>query len=259
MAQKYQAPAVGKAFQVLQLISRSNEGVGLSDVAGALGMSKGTVHGVVSALEEMGAVLRDPRTRKFTLGFTLFELGKRAYSQIDLKDLARPILEDLMEKTGETAYLGVLNGRRITILDVVESRHDLKITSPKGSSIPLFAGATGKVILASMEAKQCREIVMENQIPRFTENSITDPERYIAEIEQTRERGYATDYEEYLSGVLAVASPIRGWKQVPSAIWVVGFKTSLNDEGMEMVIRNTKQAAEAISKKVECQRTPQTG
>lgn len=255
MARKYQAPAVGKAFQILQLISKSSDGLGLSELANALEMSKGTVHGVVSALEDLGALLRDPRTRKFTLGFTLFELGKRAYSQIDLKELARPALEELMKRTNETTYIGVLNGRRITILDVVESREDLKITSPRGSSIPIFAGATGKVILASMAEERCREIIMEKEIPRFTENSITDPERYIAEIEQTRERGYATDYEEYLSGVWAVASPIKGWKQVPSAIWAVGFKTGLNEEGMEMLIRSTKQAAEEISKKIECQRT----
>jgi len=256
MARKYQAPAVRKAFQVLQLISKSINGLGLSELANALEISKSTVHGVVSALEELGAVLRDPRTRKFTLGFTLFELGKRAYLQIDLKDMARPVLEDLMEKTGETTYIGVLNGMRITILDVVESRQDLKITSPRGSSIPLFAGATGKVILASMEEGRCREIVMENEIPRFTENSITDPQRYMEEIEHARKRGYATDYEEYLSGVWAVASAIKGWKHVPSAIWVVGFKTGLNDEGMEMLIRNTRQAAEEISQKIECQRTP---
>jgi IclR family transcriptional regulator, KDG regulon repressor len=255
MARKYQAPAVGKAFQILQLISKEDHGLGLSHLANALEMSKGTVHGVVSALEELGAILRDPRTRKFTLGLTLFELGNRAYSQIDLKDLARPILEELMEKTGETTYIGVLNGRRITILDVLESRHDLKITSPKGSSIPLFAGATGKVILASMEEEQYREIIMEKEIPRFTENSITDPQRYIEEIQQARQMGYATDYEEYLSGVWAVASSIRDWKQVPSAIWVVGFKTGQNEEGMEMLIRSTKQAAEEISQKVECQRT----
>lgn len=255
MARKYQAPAVAKAFQVLQLIAKSNHGAGLSELANLLEMSKGTVHGVVSALEELGAVLRDPRTRKFTLGFTLFELGKRAYSQIDLKDMARPVLEDLMEKTGETTYIGVLNGMRITILDVVESRQDLKITSPRGSSIPLFAGATGKVILASMAEEQCREIVTEKEISRFTENSITDPQRYMEEIERAREKGYATDYEEYLSGVWAVAAPIKGWKGIPAAIWVVGFKTGLNDEGMEMLIRNTKQAAEEINQKVECQRT----
>ncbi len=255
MKRAYHAPAVGKAFRILQLISKSDDGAGLSELAEALEMSKGTVHGVVSALEDLGAVLRDPRTRKFTLGFTLFELGKRAYSQIDLKDLARPVLEDLMEKTRETAYLGVLNGMRITILDVVESRQDLKITSPKGSNIPLFAGATGKVMLASMEEEQSRTIIMQNKIPRFTENSITDPELYMREVREAKERGYATDYEEYLSGVWAVASPIREWKQVPSAIWVVGFKTGLDDKAMQMLIRNTKQAAEEITQKVKCQRT----
>jgi IclR family KDG regulon transcriptional repressor len=247
MVRKYQAPAVAKAFRILERLSRSDDGMGLSELAEALEMSKGTVHGVIAALEDLGAVLRDPRTRRFTLGFTLIELGKRAFSQIDLKELARPVLEELMEKTGETAYMGVLNGNRITILDVVESRQDLKITSPQGSNISLFAGATGKVILGSMEEERYRRLVMGEEIPRFTENSITDPKRYIEEIEEAKERGYATDYEEYLLGVWAVACPIKGWKQVPSAVWVVGFKTGLNEKGMEVLVKNTLQAAAQIS------------
>ncbi len=254
MVRKYQAPAVGKAFSILDRLSRSDDGMGLSELAEALEMSKGTVHGVIAALEDLGAVLRDPRTRRFTLGFTLIELGKRAFSQIDLKELARPVLEELMERTEETAYMGVLNGNRITILDVVESRQDLKIASPQGSNISLFAGATGKVILGSMEEERYKRLVMEGEIPRFTENSITDPKRYIMEIEEAKERGYATDYEEYLLGVWAVACPIKGWKQVPSAVWVVGFKTGLNEKGMEVLVENTLQAAAEISEKIVGQR-----
>ena len=145
MATKYQAPSVKKAFQILKLISGANRGLGITDLANSLEMSKGTVHGIISALEDSGAIMRDPVTKKYTLGVTLFELGKLAYSQIDLKDLARPVMEDLMEKTEESVYVGVMNGDHITILDIVESSHDLKITSPKGTAIPLLAGAVGRL------------------------------------------------------------------------------------------------------------------
>ncbi len=74
--------------------------------------------------------MRDPATKRYRPGLTLLELGKSAYSQFDLKDLARPVMENLMEITQESVFLGVLNGQHITILDIVESRNDLKITSP---------------------------------------------------------------------------------------------------------------------------------
>jgi len=251
MATKYQAPSVKKAFQILKLISGANRGLGITDLANSLEMSKGTVHGIISALEDSGAIMRAPVTKKYTLGVTLFELGKLAYSQIDLKDLARPVMEDLMEKTEESVYVGVMNGDHITILDIVESSHDLKITSPKGTAIPLLAGAVGKVVLASLERSQVLNIIRRDGLPRFTEYTITGPERYLEEVETAKKRGYATDYEEYISGVRAIASPIRGWKPLISAIWVVGFKTSLNDHKMEDLIPATREAAEEISRRIE--------
>ena len=98
MVTKYKAPTVKKAFQILRLISRDDNGIRISNLSKDLGLSKSTVHGITAALEEQGAIIRDLRTKRYTLGLTLFELGRAAYSRIDLKDLARPVMEDLMEK-----------------------------------------------------------------------------------------------------------------------------------------------------------------
>ena len=248
---KYQAPSVKKAFHILKLISRTNNGLGISELAKRLEMSKGTVHGIISALEELGTIMRDPLTKKYTLGITLFELGKLAYSQIDMKDMARPVMEDLADRIEETVFVGVLNRERVTILDTVESRQDLKITSPRGSTIPLLAGATGKVFLAAMEEEQALNFIKTKGLTRFTENTITDPQRYIQEVRHAKEKGYGTDYEEYIPGVRAVASLIKGDKYLVSAIWVVGFKTSLDDRKMKALTEATKEAAETIGRRIE--------
>jgi IclR family KDG regulon transcriptional repressor len=250
MSGKYQAPTVKKAFQIVKLIADSDRGLRLSDLSKDLKISKSTVHGITSALEEMGVIRRDPLTKRYALGFTLFELGRAAYSRIDLKDTARPIMEDLMERSQESVFLGVKNGDHLTILDIVESRHDLKITASIGMRIPLFAGAAGKVFLASMPEKQATELIRAKGIFRYTENTITDPERYLQEIRTVRQNGYATDDEEYISGVRAVASPVRGVAQPLAAIWVVGFKPSMGDDKMEALIKETKKAAETISRRI---------
>ena len=245
------APSVKKAFEILKAISSSRKGAGVNKIARDLKMAKSTVHGITSILEDIGAIMRDPLTKRYTLGLTLFELGRLAYSQIDLKDLARPIMEELMEKTQESVFLGVLNGERVTILDIIESRQDLKITSPIGTTIPLLAGATGKVFLACMEEEKVKEIIRKKGFIRYTENTITDPEKYLQEIRRVREKGYATDYEEYILGVRAVVSPIKGEGHLVSALWVVGFRTSLNGDKMRALIEMTKEAAEAVSRKIE--------
>jgi DNA-binding IclR family transcriptional regulator len=250
---RYGAPSVKKAFAILSAISSSKEGLGVSELARGLNMAKSTVHGMTAALEEMGAVMRDPRTKRYKLGFTLLEIGRSAYSQIDLETSARPIMEDLMEKTQTSVFLGILNWDHVTVLDIVESRQDLKITAPVGTTMPLFAGAVGKVFLASMDAEQAAKIVKSKGLPRFTENSIVDSESYYQELRRVRQKGYAVDDEEYILGVRAVASPIKGLGQLKSAIWVVGFKASLDKKKMQTLTKDTQKAAEAISRRIQQQ------
>ena len=143
MTKKYLAPSVKKAFDILRVISQSRDDMGLNEIARALNIAKSTVHGITSILEEVGAVVRDSSTRKYGLGLTLFELGSQVYSRIDLREIARPVMENLMEKIQETVFLSTLNGEHesILVLDVVESRHDLKITAPVGTILSIFAAA----------------------------------------------------------------------------------------------------------------------
>jgi DNA-binding IclR family transcriptional regulator len=255
MLKKYGAPSVKKAFAILSAISSSRDGLGVSELAKNLKMAKSTVHGMTSALEELGAVMREPLTKKYKLGFTLLEIGRSAYSQIDLKTSSRPITEKLMEKSRASVFLGILNWGQVTILDIVESRQDLSITAPVGSTIPLFAGAVGKVFLASMGDDEADKIIKSKGLPRFTENSITDRELYFNELEQVRQIGYAVDDEEYIMGVRAVASPLTGLGQLRSAIWAVGFKAGLDDKKLEELALETQKAAKTISRRIQDQLT----
>jgi len=248
---KYGAPSVKKAFAILSAISSAKDGLGVSELAKKLKMAKSTVHGMTSALEELGAVMRDPLTKKYKLGFTLLEIGRSAYSQIDLQTSARPVTEELMKKTQTSVFLGILNWGQVTILDIVESRQDLNITAPVGSTIPLFAGAVGKVFLASMPEEQAAKIVKSKGLPRFTENSIVDQALYFQELGQVREKGYAVDDEEYILGVRAVASPLTGLGQLRSAIWAVGFKASLDEKKMQTLTGETHKAAKTISRRIQ--------
>ena len=248
---RYDAPSVKKAFAILSAISSSQAGLGVSELARGLNMAKSTVHGMALALEEVGAVIRDPLTKKYKLGFTLLEIGRSAYSRIDLKTAARPVTEELMEKTQTSVFLGILNWDHVTVLDIVESSQDLKITAPVGTTMPLFAGAVGKVFLASMEKEQATRIIHSKKLPRFTENSIVDPELYCRELRRVREKGYAVDDEEYIMGVRAVASPLMGLGQLRSAIWAVGFKASLDDSKMKTLAGETHKAAKTISRRIQ--------
>ncbi|MEW5910856.1 MAG: IclR family transcriptional regulator [Thermodesulfobacteriota bacterium] len=253
MKKSYQAPTVRKAFQILSLVCEANRGVRITDLSRRLKISKSTVHGIVSVLEDVGALVRNPKTKSFTPGVTLFELGKAAFSRIDLKPIAHPVMETLMQKAQESVFLGIKNGEYVTILDIVESPQDLKITAPIGTRIPLLAGATGKVFMASMPDEEIHSLVQKKGIRKYTEHTITDPTLFLKEIHKARKDEFALDDEEYISGVRAVAVPIRSENSQVSAIWVVGFKPRMNRKKMAALVKETRRAAEIIRMRIQTQ------
>jgi IclR family KDG regulon transcriptional repressor len=200
---------------------------------------------------ETGALIRDPSSKKYSLGPTLFELGKSAYSELDLREIARPIMKALMQRTGTSVFIGIPNGTRVSILDVVDSHHDLKITAPRGTTIPFLAGAIGKVFLAAMDPDRAAHLIREKGIPRFTDHTITDPNAYLLEVQQDERKGYATDDEEYIAGVRAAAAPIHGKRGTLYAIWGVGFKSALDDQKMEILTSGIQEAAREITRRVK--------
>ena len=243
----YSAPSVKKAFKILHTIADSSNGLGVSELAKQLKIGKSTVHGITSALEELGVLVRDALHKKYNMGYTLLELRKKAYAKMELRDVARIPMEKLVEKIGETVFLGVLNGDHVTILDMVESHNEMKITSPPGTRLPLIAGATGKVFLAQFEEKKAKEIIQKMGLVRYTSKSIVDPKKFFKEVEETKKNGYAIDEGEYMLGVEAIAAPIQTASPPLAAIWVVGFTSSLNNQKMERVILEIRKTVQEIS------------
>jgi DNA-binding IclR family transcriptional regulator len=216
-----------------------------------LGIGKSTVHGITQALEQVGAVVRDEDTKCYSLGLTLFELAQRVRERIELKDIARPVMEDLMRQTQQTVFLGIRSNDRISIVDAVESIQDLKISAPVGARLPLLVGALGKVFLAATSEAEASHLIRSGALRKDTKKSITEPDRYWKEVLETRKTGYALDDEEYIQGVRAVAAPINVAGRPQSAIWVVGFTQSVSNEKLTAIARQTKRAADLIARKAD--------
>jgi len=243
----YSVPSVVKAFRMLEAISESGMDLSVSELSRKLRLSKGTVFAIASTLEHLGVLVRDPVTKKFSLGYTLLELGRRAFSRKDVREVARKPMEDLVEEIQETVFLGILNDDHVTILDVAEPKGELKITAPSGTRLPLLAGATGKVFLATMGMERARGVINSVGLRGYTSDSITDVDRYIEELLEVRRKGFATDDEEYLRGVRAVAYPLETGP-LPHAMWVVGFSTSLDDAKMGRVVEELGKTVHFISR-----------
>ncbi|MCP3898494.1 MAG: IclR family transcriptional regulator [Desulfobacteraceae bacterium] len=248
MANKYQAPIVTKAFRILSAVADTADGMGISEISRNLDISKSTVHGITSALEGQGALIKDPLSKRFSIGYALIELGKKAYSQVNLKEIARPFIEKLMKACQESVFLGIRNKKNVIILDVVESKKDYKITSPVGTIIPLLAGAVGKVFMSEMSKKDVAEVINSDGLKKFTEKTIINPKDYDDELSLVKKQGFAIDDEEYLPGVRAVAAPVKSNGLYLTSVWVVGFKSSMDDVMLKKITEQVISTAEKISK-----------
>ncbi len=243
----YNAPALKKALEIIKLIVKQNRPLGVTEVARELALSKSTTFGILRSLEEEGFLLKMGLTKKYVAGSELVDLSKMVLRTTDLKTVARGPLEKLVEQVDETAFLGVREGDLVKVLEVVEPLKELKISSPVGARFALTAGVIGKIFLAPLENEQILDFLDTHKLPKYTENSITDSGRYLEEVERTRLMGYAVDFEEYLTGMRALASLIYAGHFPVGAIWIVGFTSSLNDGKLPHVIEHLKRSAQEIS------------
>ncbi len=245
------APMVERAFRLLDLLSVSEEGITLSDLARALGMSKGSVHGLLKTLES-NRVVEQTEDRHYILGPRIFDLAQTyAAQRPDLRRFALPAMRRLAASIGQTIFLGQVEEDRIRILECVEDEHgppSLSISARRGGRIPLLAGATARVVLAAWPLAKREEFLRAQPLPAFTEHSITDPDRFLEAAAETARTGIGEDHEEYLLGVNAIAVPIFGAGGVLAALlWVAGFASHFGEEAMRRARQELRAEAEAIS------------
>lgn len=243
----YNAPIIKKAIDIVRLMVKENRPLSVTDISRELSISKSTTFGILRSLEQEELVMKDARTKKYIPGNGLFELSKKVLRTIDLKATARPFLERLVDLVEETIFLGVREENRVRALDVIEPQKEWRISSPVGTRLALTAGVMAKLFLSTLPDEETRAYLDTHGLPRYTENTITDPETFMREVEKTRTLGYALDMEEYLKGMRAVGSVIYSAHFPVAVIWAVGFSSSMNDDKLPSVIAHVKNTASQIS------------
>ena len=245
------APMVERAFQLLELLSISEEGLTLSELARALHSSRGSTHGLLKVLENNGVVEQEEE-RRFVLGPRIYDLAQGYVQRAGLRHYALPAMHRLAKESGETVCLGKVEpkGLRIieSVMDEEENQIALHISARRGMRIPLLAVATAPFVLASWPITQREEFLHTHELPRFTERTITDLGQFSQRVEDIVRAGIGYDYGEYLEGVNAMAAPIYGsGNTLVALLWIVGFASRWNKEIMERVAPQLRSEAMTIS------------
>ncbi|MFC1879617.1 IclR family transcriptional regulator [Chloroflexota bacterium] len=205
----YLVGSVLRAVSLLRCFSIEAPELSVTELSGILDVHKSTVSRLLATLAKEGLVDRDPDSSKYRLGLGLLELAGLVLLHADLRQIARPFLRQLSESTQETVNLAILDGGMSFNLEQAVS-YDRRVIGIGwlGRRAPLHVSSTGKVMLAYLPKKQLQSI-LEIQLARFTEYSITDVDILRIELQGVRERGYAIGSQELEIGMNAVAAPVR--------------------------------------------------
>ncbi|MTH79727.1 IclR family transcriptional regulator [Paracoccus aestuariivivens] len=202
------APSL-RNLHILEVVATEARPITATEINAVLGLPKPTIHRLVSNLELEGYLSRHLDGRAYLPGPKLREmmLGVMRAGQHQLP--RREVLMRLHEKVGETCNLSIPDGDAMIYVDRVETQWPLRIALKVGSRVPLHATSAGKAALAQMHEPELLRYLAKARLVAHTSQSITDPEALRAEIAAIRERGYSTDSEEFVSGMIAIAVPVR--------------------------------------------------
>ena len=247
----YKAPAVHRTFSLLRMLADAGGPLRLSEISERLGCSKSTTHGLVHALVREKALRKTDNGHGYYIGTALADLAFSDWNYFRINQVARPIINALRDASQETIFLGAELGNRVLIMLTSESGEAIKISARPGTTIPLFAGAVGKVFMACRDEDKVRQLLEGQGLPEYTKNSITNIQTYLSEIATVRHQGYAIDDEEYIKGVRALAVALQNQRGPSMAVWVVGMASSMASDRIEKIINLTCKTADSLRAAVE--------
>ena len=240
------AQAVLRAIALLKAFTLEKPERDVSGLAEQTGLSRGTVHRLLAALESEGLLVRRDNGL-YRLGPTAAALGVRALRSSTLRETAHPELERLAEQTGETATLEVLSGRKMLILDEVLGARLIGASPSLGTAWALHATSTGKAILAAVPTERVAEL-LPGSLDRFTATTLTDRARLDEALDEARSLGYATAREELEEGYSAAGAVIRTPMLEPyAALSLGGPSARLNPDVLNELGALVKSGADAVS------------
>ncbi|ROS39525.1 IclR family transcriptional regulator [Amycolatopsis thermoflava] len=232
-----------RAFELLERLADTGGEASLSELAATSGLPMPTIHRLIRTLVQLGYV-RQNTNRKYALGARLIRLGENASMQFGT--WARPLLAELVEATGETANLAVLERDEVVYVSQVPSKHSMRMFTEVGRRVLPHGTGVGKAILSQLPAEDIRALLDRTGMPAYTDHTFTDPDELLAHLAQVATQGYAVDESEQELGVRCIAVPLTG-TPAPAAVSVSGPSGRLTREAVSRIAPLVQATAATLS------------
>lgn len=247
MEKKRLIQSIKKASDILALFHDTKKPLGITDFTRKLGLPKATIATIVSTLEAVGYLEKDPFSPKYRLGHQLQQLGLKSVASLDIIAIARAWMERFSFQFMEPINVGMLVGDSVTIIMRFEPENRYIVFPQTGSTIPLHSTCIGKVILAYMD-RASRDKILENySFIQLTPNTITSRTKFLKELAQIKKTGISIDNQESINGLAGIGGPIFNHKGMVLA----GFAVTGNADRIKKlsgeIIKAVKYTTEQVS------------
>jgi IclR family transcriptional regulator, acetate operon repressor len=239
-----------RGLSILECLAKAEGGLTLTDIGQRVQLPPSTVHRLLATLEKMGYVYQAGELGRWYVGLQAFAVGSSFLASRDFIAQSHPYMRRLMDQSGETVNLAILDGTEAVFVDQVQCREMMRTIVKLGSRAPLHASGVGKAMFASLPDDQIDAILKVRGLPRITGNTITTPETMWASIRVIRQRGWSFDDEEHAQGTRCVASPIYDeHAETLGAISLAGPSSRLPDERIRQLGPLVAHAAEELTRR----------
>ncbi|GAB6180025.1 IclR family transcriptional regulator [Desulfotomaculum defluvii] len=237
-----------RALKILEVLGSYQKGLGVTELAHEVDLHKSTVHRLLATLAQRGFVEQDSDTERYKLGLKIIELSNKMLTNMEVRQEARPFLEELMQFANEVVHLCVLRQGEIVYIDKVECPSTIRMYSQIGRRGPIHSTGVGKAILAFLPQEEVVKMLKEKGMPRKTPNTITDIDEMIKHLAEIRLQGYSIDEVENELGIRCVAAPVWDHSgQVIASISIAGPESRVTRERVPELAAKIKEAGLKIS------------
>jgi IclR family KDG regulon transcriptional repressor len=240
--------SLGRAFSILEEVARHREGIGLADLSKLVGLHNSTTFHLAKTMVSLGYMRQERDSKRYRVGRPLFALAASALDEIEMVNLATPVLEDLSRETGESGHFAVRMGDSVVVIARTSGPGAFQLTDRVGVVRPAHCTALGKIILASLRPDQLKRFLERVELKPSTPKSITEPSVLLREIADVRRSAIAIDDGEFNAEVRCIAVPVYNFTgDVIGALGISGPIWRMSDPVLKSRAKLVQAAAQRLS------------
>lgn len=240
--------SIDRALDIIEVLSQENEGLGVTEIAGRIGLPKSTAHRIITTMAGRGYLNKTDRGT-YKIGLKLIEAVSCYINSLELQTEARPYVAQTTSELGLTSHLGVLDGDQVIYIEKTDVFSNVRMYSQIGVRVHAYSCSLGKCLLSNYSAPQVRKIMVNCSFIKFTKKTLGSVDELIADLDKVRSRGWAIDDEEAEIGHRCIGAPIYDYRgDIIAAISASGPTSILTVDRIEPVAQYVRKQALEISK-----------